>query len=641
MILSSGNPLTAANIDRVVNEILVKALADLIREHELGLARSAEEAEFALKQIQTDHDILAEEARRRDFARAKPVSAAMSAELGFEPSPDPEVRQTLYARSFSALRQINDLTLEVEKGRTFDVAIGTAHVPTTALSEARDLVRGARATIQDAFDISIKHQTSNDNRNHSRSAMRVAVEFWGPVPLSTLGPDDVVKLLLHARRLPIGHGRRHGKNAHNKVGKPRSKREEIAEADRSDFELRERIEALDLPRREKDAEIAKGLSRRLNMSTLKKLHAFVRRAFTDARAHLDGQITEMPPVFKRFREEAKTAIAKELADGQQLATRRRLRSSWTDERLQTLFTSPIYQGAKSSSRAKRGDLIIRDAIYWVPLIISTMGARPDEILHILKTEVVIRSGIPVIKIRESAGRTLKNEASERTIPISDILLKLGFFDWVNARREEKGSYLFADISDSDTKGRLSGIFGGRFTSVRKGLGILDEEEDFYALRRTFNSRLSALGVRDSDCSALLGHTQKDITNRHYTDKNLAQLKRHIDRVDYRFTIAMDSKRGHPVLADCRLDMRQRMRVSLTLLPDGNPTRVSLGLPDGVRSWDIMPLQSWSSYEDIKPDANARKIETVAQDIMTELGDRAPTFSSDEERAAWEYLSSFA
>jgi hypothetical protein len=189
---------------------------------------------------------------------------------------------------------LNAVNAEVELGASLDSAIATAGVPEASLAEAREEVSGKRGAVADTFDLSIELQPSEDNRNHARSAMRVALAFWGDAPLSTITTESVIDLLLFARRLPVNHGRKHGKNARAKTDKALSKRDEIAAAD---AEFRAEVERMDIARREKDALIANGLRPRLNTTTLKKLHAFVRRAINEAIVHRKLKREELPPVF--------------------------------------------------------------------------------------------------------------------------------------------------------------------------------------------------------------------------------------------------------------------------------------------------------------------------------------------------------
>ena len=74
-------------------------------------------------------------------------------------------------------------------------------------------------------------------------------------------------------------------------------------------------------------------------------------------------------------------------------SRPKRRMSWSLEHVSQLLRSPIYFGTsslkqRSRKATARKKIIIRDAIYWVPLIMITMGVRPEEIFGHLEGTTV-------------------------------------------------------------------------------------------------------------------------------------------------------------------------------------------------------------------------------------------------------------
>ena len=640
MNMVSARPMPASAIEQVVNEILIRELARIIHEAEGSLARTRQEAQAILDRLDGTRTELRDEAARRDFARAKAPAAVAARTLGYHASDEAEVRQRLYARSFSAIRQAAAFEQTFEEGGTAEESAASAGISPQIVSEARLRMTGRGVTVETAFDAAIdrKYANSRDNQNHARAARRMALDFWGNVPLSSLTEADFVDLLLFARRLPARHGRNHGNNRHVRDRPLLDKRLEVELADAQDADLRMTVERLDLPEREKATLLREKLIPRLNMITLKKHHAFIRAAFLAAKDHLDFPSAVMPSVFSTFQAKAKVAAERETADGRPLAQRRRRRMSWSDERLTALFSSPIYAGCRPRRRYLAGDTIIRDAIYWCPLIVATAGLRPEEALQLGKTDIVRRNGILALHVHDS-----KTESSERYVPVPEILLRLGFAEWVKAQRMVPGSFLFPEVADLETQSRLSEIFGGRFTSIRKGLEIADAAEDFYALRRTCNSRLTAAGVPHPDCQALLGHKHGDITNLHYTDRRLKELKQLIDRINYHLEVAVSPLHDFPVIVACRLDERPRVWLEMSLDAHGYARRVAWTTGEEHVSVLIAPLRSWPGYGDGDADGNAGAIPAsdAATEIAARLGDREPKFRTDDEVMAWEYLMSLA
>jgi integrase len=635
MNMMSERPLPARAVEQVVGEILIRELARIIGEAEGSLARSREEALATLQKMEEVKAAFRDEAARRDYERAKAPAASVATALGYHPSPDPEVRQQLYAEAFAALRNTHDFERRLEAGDTVEASAKRAGISPQIIHEARQRRKGGGITVEMAFDAAIdfKYAGSRDNQNHARALKRVALDFWGNVPLVSLSEDDLVELLLFARRLPADHGRKHGNNRYVKDRPMPDKRLEVELADARDAELRADLERLDLPDREREAVLREKLVPRLAMKTLKKYHSFMRAAFIAAKDHLDFAGPVMPVVFSTFQARAKVAAQREAAAGQALAQRSRQRMSWSDERLTKLFTSPIYAGSRPKRRHLSGTTIVRDAIYWIPLIMVTAGLRPEEALQLAKSDVVRRNGVLAFRIGNS-----KTDSSERFVPVPELLLKLGFAEWVNEQRDLPGRFLFPEVAEVDTQSRLSEIFGGRFTSIRKGLHIADEAEDVYALRRTCNSRLHTAGVPHTDCQALLGHKHSDVTNLHYTDRNLGKLKEFVDRIDYRLQIEMSPELGFPVIVGCRLAERPGVDIVMDLDAHGYPRRVGWVADDERVSEDIAPMRSWPGFGGGSEDGGGTAPQAAAR-LAGRLGDRAPRFRSKDELMAWEYLMS--
>lgn len=103
----------------------------------------------------------------------------------------------------------------------------------------------------------------------------------------------------------------------------------------------------------------------------------------------------------------------------------------------------------------------RDAIYWVPLVMITMGVRPEEILQAAIPDVVRRDGILCLFVGDEEDAVLKNEQSRRVLPIPQTLLDLGFREWVVAKRKSGETWLFPEVQPDKNHGRRSQIFGDR------------------------------------------------------------------------------------------------------------------------------------------------------------------------------------
>lgn len=125
------------------------------------------------------------------------------------------------------------------------------------------------------------------------------------------------------------------------------------------------------------------------------------------------------------------------------------RSPFSTEDCRAIFSSPIWTGSRSEKRRRfPGEIVIRDALFWVPIIAAYTGARREEIAGLMPEDVAFEDGSWVFKIRPNRLRPgLKTAASARVIPAHQDLVRAGLFSGLIGWAERKigGS----DGSDSD------------------------------------------------------------------------------------------------------------------------------------------------------------------------------------------------
>lgn len=153
--------------------------------------------------------------------------------------------------------------------------------------------------------------------------------------------------------------------------------------------------------------------------------------------------------------------------------------------------------------------------------------------------------------------------------------------------------------------------------------------------------MTAAGVAHADCQALLGHKHGDITNLHYTDRKLKELKAHIDRVDYHLEVAYSAAHGFPIIVACRLDERERVQIDIELDDHGYACRVAWSSGDERVGVIVAPMRSWPGFSRWVEEPAAERAPVAAARLATALGDREPKFRSAEQLDAWEYLMSLA
>ena len=168
---------------------------------------------------------------------------------------------------------------------------------------------------------------------------------------------------------------------------------------------------------------------------------------------------------------------------------------------------------------------------WVPWLCAFTGARLDEICGAMTSDVETIASIPCLHIRPDNRKgqaPLKNEASERTVPLHSALISEGFFAYLGSL--PKGGPLFPNITP-DRFGRRGGNGTktiGRW--IRQKVGLTDPKiAPNHSWRHRFKTVCRAAGIAEENHDYLTGHTNGDI-GREYGLYELPMLAEQIARI---------------------------------------------------------------------------------------------------------------
>ena len=122
------------------------------------------------------------------------------------------------------------------------------------------------------------------------------------------------------------------------------------------------------------------------------------------------------------------------------------RLPWAEADLRTLVSGPIWTGCKGLwNRMAPGDVVFHDGMYWgLPLVVCT-GGRSEEPAGLMLADIYDDAPVPYFHFRDNAYRLLKNGQSDRKVPISPALIRLGFLNHVHAMRELSHELLFPEF----------------------------------------------------------------------------------------------------------------------------------------------------------------------------------------------------
>lgn len=211
------------------------------------------------------------------------------------------------------------------------------------------------------------------------------------------------------------------------------------------------------------------------------------------------------------------------------------RHSFSDEQLKILFSSPIYEGCAGENQVQRyqkGKRIIKDSLFWVPLIAAYSGARMEEILRLQSKDLYQDQGVWVFDINETDGKKRKSNSSIRKVPIHPDLIKLGILD--HTRKSSK-LLPFCDTPKSK-EGTYSKEFSKKFGRVLRKYKVHKDKTSFHSFRHRFKDEMMKAGISKSERTALMGHEYEDVHDKVYGDADIPTKVLHnaIRKISYSF-----------------------------------------------------------------------------------------------------------
>src|SRR5690606_16924927 len=156
--------------------------------------------------------------------------------------------------------------------------------------------------------------------------------------------------------------------------------------------------------------------------------------------------------------------------------------------------------------------------YFVPMLLTYLGARRNEITGLAVRDVSETLNGWAIYIRINQFRRIKNTQSMRTIPVPNEVLRLGFVPYVRAIRELGYQALFPELHHPE----IPNDHGDRFYDDFRPLVQASDEVDIWgrflhALRHGQADALKQSGVSPELINDISGRLNKDETSARYTN----------------------------------------------------------------------------------------------------------------------------
>lgn len=197
------------------------------------------------------------------------------------------------------------------------------------------------------------------------------------------------------------------------------------------------------------------------------------------------------------------------------------RKDFTTDDLNTLFAGSVHA---QGERPKGG---YGEAVYWLPLLALFMGARREEIgqLRVQDVKRVAyvddndkRQEVWCIDITDTPDddalpNQIKNEASNRLVPLHPKLIELGLIDYVTKLPDQAGR-VFPGLKAVGIGNKLTDKVGQWFSRYKLDCGIEDRAKVFHSFRHTWKTHAVDAGIPERVCRQFQGHEGKDAADKY-------------------------------------------------------------------------------------------------------------------------------
>jgi integrase len=150
---------------------------------------------------------------------------------------------------------------------------------------------------------------------------------------------------------------------------------------------------------------------------------------------------------------------------------------------------------------------------WFPWLLALIGARVGEVAQLWGRRIVVEDGIPSMRIAPAEdGGSLKNEGSERTVPIHRAIIGQGFLDFLASKGDGP---LFYHRRAAGQKHPSKGV-GNHLAEWIREQGFTDKRKaPNHAFRHWFKTACMSEGILDSLADAIQGHAGNQGEARRY------------------------------------------------------------------------------------------------------------------------------
>lgn len=201
---------------------------------------------------------------------------------------------------------------------------------------------------------------------------------------------------------------------------------------------------------------------------------------------------------------------------------RKKRNAFKPAEIKKLFQHHVWHGCKSPARRQEaGQLIQKDGLYFVPLIVAYTGSRMEEIAGLTTEAILPADGGFGFDICPHDLRRIKNPQSERLVPVHEHLIELGLLEHQAKMKKAGHRYLFPELVPKSAKKKFHSALRHNWRKLRDiQLDGNPRDLDAHSLRHAFNQALKLeTSVSREVRLDILGHAGADINEEVYGDED--------------------------------------------------------------------------------------------------------------------------
>ncbi len=179
--------------------------------------------------------------------------------------------------------------------------------------------------------------------------------------------------------------------------------------------------------------------------------------------------------------------------------------------LKALFNSPVYTDKEKA--------LLYPERWWIPIIALYSGMRLNEIAQLYKEDVKNIDGIWCFDVNGDKDKSIKTKDSKRIVPISPVILDLGFLEFINSFNHER---VFKNLVRQ--RDGYAHNFTRWYDKYNRQYVTKNKKRVFHSFRHTFINNLKQQHLDENVISELVGHSTGSITLGRYGKAYFVDIK---------------------------------------------------------------------------------------------------------------------